>query len=261
MEYRVEELASAVGLGVDTVRFYQARGLLPPPRREGRRAIYGDAHRERLEQVRDLRQQGFSLAQIGRLVARPGARREASLLRALVEEGGGGERRLTRAELAAEAGVPEALVRAVEASGIAEPLGVGDEATFGESDLQMARAAMRILEAGFPLAELLQLALAHAHDVQSTCEGAIDLFDAHVRKARDDGGHGAGEGGARDPEAITEAFRTLLPQVTRLVALHFQRTLINRALERLAGADEPEALAAAQAATESARLEVAVGWR
>lgn len=252
MSYRVEELASSVGLGVDTIRFYQARGLLPAPRREGRRAVYDDAHRERLEQVRDLQQQGFSLAQIRRLIERPTARREASLLRALVEEGGGGERRLSRAELAAEAGVPEALVRAVEASGIAEPLGVGDEATFGESDVQMARAAMRILEGGFPITRLLELALGHARNVQTVCEDAIDLFDEHVRKP--------GEAG-EDTEVITEAFRTLLPQVTRLVALHFQRTLINRALERLAGADEPEALAAAQAATESARLEVAVGWR
>jgi len=251
MEYGVEELAAAVGVGVDTIRFYQARGLLPAPGRRGRRAVYEEGHRERLERVRELREQGFSLAQIGRLVERPGAREEAPLLRALVEEGGGGERRLSRAELAAEAGVPEALVRAVEASGIAEPLGIGDEATFGESDLQMARAALRILEGGFPLPKLLELALGHARNVQGTCEAAIDLFDAHVRKA--DGGE--------DAEAVTEAFRTLLPQVTRLVALHFQRTLINRALERLAGADESEALAAARAATESARLEVSVGWR
>jgi DNA-binding transcriptional MerR regulator len=256
MEYRVEELAAAVGLGVDTVRFYQAKGLLPAPRRRGRRAIYDGAHRERLERVRDLQQQGFSLAQIRRLVERPDAQREASLLSALVEEGGGRERRLTRSELAAEAGVPEVLVRAVEASGIAEPLGVGDEATFGESDLQMARAAMRILEAGFPLPALLNLALTHAQNVQGTCEEAIDLFDAHVRRSGADG-----EEGSHDTEAITEAFRTLLPQVTRLVALHFQRTLINRALERLAGAEESDALEAARAATESARLEVAVGWR
>ena len=252
MKYRVEELAAAVGLGVDTIRFYQARGLLAPPRRAGRRALYDESHRERLAQVRELQQQGFSLAQIARLVARPGARQEASLLRALVEEDGGGERRLSRAELAAEAGVPEALVRAVEASGIAEPLVVGEEASFGESDLQMARAAMRILEAGFPLPALLDLALTHARGVQATCEGAIDLFDRHVRKAR---------GADEDSEAITDAFRTLLPQLTRLVALHFQRTLLNRALERLAGAGDPEALAAARAATESSRLEVAVAWR
>lgn len=250
--YRVEELAAAAGLGVDTIRFYQARGLLTAPRREGRRARYDADHLERLRRIRELREQGFSLAQIQRLVDRPRARAEAPLLRALVEEGGGSGRRLSRAELAAEAGIPEALVRAVEASGIAEPLGIGDEARFGEADLQMARAAMGVLEAGFPLAELMELAVRHARHVHDTCETAIDLFDEHVRQ----GGQAHG-----DPDAITEAFRTLLPQVTRLVALHFQRTLINRALERLAGSGDVDALAAARAATESARLEVAVDWR
>ncbi|MBW2495552.1 MAG: MerR family DNA-binding transcriptional regulator [Deltaproteobacteria bacterium] len=33
MEYRVEQLAAAAQLPVDTLRFYQARGLLPAPRR------------------------------------------------------------------------------------------------------------------------------------------------------------------------------------------------------------------------------------
>ena len=40
MQYRVEELARAAGVSVDTIRFYQARRLLPAPRRAGRRAVY-----------------------------------------------------------------------------------------------------------------------------------------------------------------------------------------------------------------------------
>ena len=36
MDYRVEALAAAAGISVDTLRFYQARGLLPSPRRVGR---------------------------------------------------------------------------------------------------------------------------------------------------------------------------------------------------------------------------------
>ncbi len=251
-EYRVEELAAVCGLGVDTVRFYQARGLLPPPRRQGRRAVYDEVHLERLQRVRTLQQEGFSLAQIRKLVDRPQAAAEAPLLQALVEEGGGHERRLSRAEFAREAGVPEVLLRAVEATGITEPLGVGDEATFGPADLAMAKAALGILEAGFPLQSLLELAVTHAGNVDGVCESAIDLFDQHVRKRGP---------AVDDAAAITEAFRTLLPQLTRLVALHFQRTLVNRALARLSGSDEPEALAAARAATESARLEVAVTWR
>ncbi|WP_425301471.1 MerR family transcriptional regulator, partial [Nocardia wallacei] len=35
-EYRVSELATAAGVGVRTVRYYQERGLLPPPRGGGR---------------------------------------------------------------------------------------------------------------------------------------------------------------------------------------------------------------------------------
>ena len=44
MDYRVEKLAAVAGVRVDTLRFYQARGILPAPRREGRIALYGDDH-------------------------------------------------------------------------------------------------------------------------------------------------------------------------------------------------------------------------
>ena len=70
---------------------------------------------------------------------------------------------------------------------------------------------------------------------------------------RDDDGRGDAE--------ITEAFQRLLPAVTRLVALHFQRTLVSRALARLEGRGESEALRAALSAVEEKRLEVEVAWR
>jgi hypothetical protein len=53
----------------------------------------------------------------------------------------------------------------------------------------------------------------------------------------------------------------MLPQVTRLVALHFQRTLVARALDRFRDKQEHGALAEALAATESAQLDVEVTWR
>ena len=58
---------------------------------------------------------------------------------------------------------------------------------------------------------------------------------------------------------MTRAFRQLLPQLTKLVALHFQRTIVTRALTRLEGNQELEDLAAALAAVESSQLEVK--WR
>lgn len=251
MDYRIEDLAARSGLRVDTIRYYQGKGLLLPPRREGRIALYDDAHLERLGRIRALVRDGLSLALIRRVLE---AERHRSpdrepLLSALVAEQVGG-RTLTRTELAAEAGIPEALIRAAQAAGLVAPIRVGDEERFGESDLQMARSALALLSAGIPLDALTDLAVQQARATQEIAERAIDLFDRHVRK-----------GGAADadPEAITAAFRDLLPQATRLVALFFQRTIVSRALARLEGSGERSALQAAIAATESKRLEVA--WK
>ena len=250
MEYRVEEIAGAARVRVDTLRFYQARGLLPAPRKRGRVAIYDDEHLERLRRIRQLQREGFSLAQIQRLLS-DSEDASSGLLAALSLESVG-ERTLTRAELAAEAGVPEALVRAAESAGLVEPVVVDGEERFGESEIEMARAGLALLESGFPLQTLLEHAVGHAQHVQGLCDAAIDLFDDHVRKR---------EGQPLDDRAVTEVFQKLLPQVTRLIALHFQRTLVSRALNRLRGKQEHGALHAALAATENAHLEVDVTWR
>ena len=68
MRYRVEQLAAACDVSVDTVRYYQSRGLVPPPEREGRVAWYDTAHAERIREVRALQRQGLSLAAIGRVL-------------------------------------------------------------------------------------------------------------------------------------------------------------------------------------------------
>ena len=47
-EYRIDDLAREAGTTVRNVRVYQDRGLLPPPRREGRAGIYTDVHLGRL---------------------------------------------------------------------------------------------------------------------------------------------------------------------------------------------------------------------
>lgn len=60
----VEQLASRVGMTVRTVRFYAGRGLIPPPRREGRNGYYGAGHLARLELVKELQAHGFTLAAI-----------------------------------------------------------------------------------------------------------------------------------------------------------------------------------------------------
>jgi DNA-binding transcriptional MerR regulator len=248
MEYGVEELARAAGLRVDTVRFYQARGLLPRPRRAGRRAVYTGAHLARLRRIRSLQQEGLPLDVIRRVL---GERRAAgALARALRAEQGG--RSLTRAELASESGVPEALIRAVEEAGILEPVRTGGEVRYTDADLELARAALALLDERLPLAELLGLAIHQAESVREVVDRAIELFDRHVRRDA--------RGRELEPTAVVEAFRRMLPAVTALVAHHFHRTLVSRALARLERLGDREGLRHAVAATRDAgRLEVT--WR
>src|SRR5438309_10240351 len=69
MEYRIEQLARAAGVAVDTIRFYQGKGLLDAPRREGRVTWYAETHVERLKRSKELQQQGFTLTVIQRFLA------------------------------------------------------------------------------------------------------------------------------------------------------------------------------------------------
>ena len=67
-EYRVDDLARLAGTTVRNVRAYQDRGLLPPPRRQGRAGWYSDAHLARLRLIGQMLERGYSLANIKELV-------------------------------------------------------------------------------------------------------------------------------------------------------------------------------------------------
>ena len=69
----ISELARAGGVGVETVRFYQRKGLLadPSPSRgavSGRRH-YGDEDLGRLRAIREAQVGGFTLAEIAELLS------------------------------------------------------------------------------------------------------------------------------------------------------------------------------------------------
>ncbi|PCD01977.1 MerR family transcriptional regulator [Sphingomonas spermidinifaciens] len=86
----IGELAKAGGVGVETVRYYQRRGLLGVPERppgggsSGGIRRYGVAEAERLRFIRTAQAAGFTLDQIGDLLAldavgdRAGVRRLAA---------------------------------------------------------------------------------------------------------------------------------------------------------------------------------------
>jgi MerR family mercuric resistance operon transcriptional regulator len=63
-------LAKAAGVGVETVRYYQRRGLLAEPARPpGEVRRYGEDDLKRLKFIRSAQAAGFTLAEIGELIA------------------------------------------------------------------------------------------------------------------------------------------------------------------------------------------------
>ena len=67
---KIGELAKHSGVGIDSIRFYEREGLLPPPQRlaSGYR-IYDDGDLQRLQFVRRAKALGFTLSEIVELLA------------------------------------------------------------------------------------------------------------------------------------------------------------------------------------------------
>jgi MerR family mercuric resistance operon transcriptional regulator len=65
----IARLAAAAGVGVETVRYYQRRGLLPVPPSAGAVRRYDSADVRRLRFIRRAQAAGFTLEEIGELLA------------------------------------------------------------------------------------------------------------------------------------------------------------------------------------------------
>lgn len=226
----MEQLAAACDVSVDTVRYYQTRGLVPPPAREGRVAWYDDHHAERIREVRRLSRRGLTLAAIERVLGDGLDPADADLAVAIAAARGEARRDelLTLDGFASRSGVPASLIQAVEREGIELGRTVDGEVRYTAADIDMVRGALRLLEYGLPLGELLSLARDTHQAMVALAGRAVELFDEHVRRPILD------TAGAEDAAAqLVEAFDALLPAVTNLVANHFRRVLLAEAEERL----------------------------
>lgn len=251
MRYRVDELASQVGLSVDTVRYYQSQGLLPQPAKDGRRAWYSDEHLARMKRILALKAKGFSLGAIRGLFAGELDPSDAALVLAVAgsDQLGDGAA-LTLEELAARTGISPALLHAISREGLLTARGDGGEAVYSEADIGVIKAGLELLEAGLPLSELLALAREHDAAVRKTAERAVEMFLRFVRdpiraRAADDD---------QAADEVVAAFRKMLPATTSLVAEHFRGVLMREAEARISkGALEGELEAVRGSTGPSAR--------
>jgi DNA-binding transcriptional MerR regulator len=252
--WRVEELARRADVSVDTIRFYQKRRLLPAPAREGRIAWYGAEHLERLARVRDLRSRGLTLALIGRILDGDLDATDAPLAAAVeTADADAPEQFLSLEELADRSGVPVALLEAVARDGILVPRVHDGAPRYTTSDIAVVQEGLRLLEQGFPLPELINLARQHHEATREIAETAVSLFDTYVRAPL----RASDLPDDEKAERLVQAFRTLLPAVSTLVAHHFRRVLLEVAQEHLESVGEDSELRAITAES-GRRLES--GW-
>jgi DNA-binding transcriptional MerR regulator len=63
-EHRIEDLARLAGTTTRNIRVYRDRGLLPPPLRVGRIALYNDTHLTRLRLITSMLDRGYNIAHV-----------------------------------------------------------------------------------------------------------------------------------------------------------------------------------------------------
>ncbi|WP_372347854.1 MerR family transcriptional regulator [Streptomyces sp. KL116D] len=174
----MEELADAAGITVRTVRFYRERGLIKPPRREGRIAWYDETHLARLRTIAALLDRGHTLNGIAELSEAFDRGRDVGELLGIGAPTEETPVRLTAPELAdyfAGQDTPENLQAALD---------LGYLGTDGEEIVHISRRLLDVSAAlvreGIPLAEVLAAAKRVREHAESLATLFADLVLAHA---------------------------------------------------------------------------------
>lgn len=182
-DYRIDDLAREAGTTVRNVRVYQDRGLLPPPRKQGRTGWYSEAHLARLRLIGRMLERGYTFSTIGELLSawQRGWKVEDVLgLEDAVSQPWTDERpgRATLTELRRMFGkqaTPGAVKRACQ-SGLLERSGT----SFVVPSPTLLAAGRDLVAAGIPLPAVLDLAEALQGDMRVVAGRFIELIEQHV---------------------------------------------------------------------------------
>lgn len=225
---RAEELAEAAGITVQLLRSYQSKGLLPPPRHEGRVAFYGQSHLERLHWIRDLKDRGYSLRMIHSALDD-----EATPVRTGLEPPPAETLRLR--DVAERSGLPAEMLKALEASHLLRPHRIGRSYRYTEADVRAVRQVLTLLGVGMSLEEFLRIAQPQLETADVLAEEAVAVWVRQVCERVRDVGLPADAAATR----VVASLRVMVAAISGLVAYNVERAVFNAAQAELAARGEP----------------------
>lgn len=183
-ELRIDDLAREAGTTVRNVRAYQDRGLLAPPRREGRVAWYAEGHLVRLRLIGSLLERGFTLANIAELLDGWDEGRNLGDLLGFSQGLAG-----PFSDEAADAGSPEEIAERYGLA-IGDPSTASDALLLGLVEIdgdqlrvpspRLLRAGVELNRAGVPFPELFAELRRIRADVEAMAERFVRLVVANI---------------------------------------------------------------------------------
>jgi DNA-binding transcriptional MerR regulator len=215
--WRIDELAQRSGLTVDTIRYYAREGLLQAPTKQGRHRIYGTGHLDRLDRIRDLQAQRFSLAAIRAIVdaGRPGL--EGFFLTA--------GRGYSLAELIERSGVDEQLVTGLREVGLLpDPAEFGGE-SYDDTDLAVLRAVAELRTMGMTPEILVALGRIYVDHFAELQQDVLDMLSGKDNPAWN------AEELVSVQQQLTANTQRLMPAINQVLSYVHQRTLQRLTLE------------------------------
>ncbi|MER5684246.1 MerR family transcriptional regulator [Streptomyces sp. NPDC002205] len=177
----MEELARAAGIPVRTVRFYRERGLIAPPRREGRIAWYDDHHLARLRTIAGLLERGHTLTGIADLARTFESGRDVAEVLGLGEPTEETPVRLTPEQLA------DYFEGEVTPENLATALDLGYLATDGDEIVHISRRLLEVsaelVREGVPLSTVLSAGRRVREHADALAELFVGVMRAHSAEA------------------------------------------------------------------------------
>lgn len=237
-EFTVDELAQRANMTVRNVRAYASRGLISPPRLEGRTGYYSTEHLRRLQLIRQLLDRGLTLSAVEHAILRspaaPGQALELIGLMGLPTEDEDNVV-MSRAELAALGGLSpdHELFDVLVAEGLVEPLDNDQVRVLDPATVRPGAAAIAIGLSPETVGQIIPHLRSHLGEI---ADFLVTRVSQEILQPFID------EGLPEDRwQQVLESIESLLPIASQVVLSLF-RTQLREAIEAEVG-DKLEALA------------------